>query len=375
MQAYDLTLRSPVSKSFRCQRAANALDIDTEKKSIHRFHVDADLETPFDVGLIVGASGSGKTTLAKHIWGDECFRDMLDMSKPVIDQFPKDWNYDDCATALAGVGLTQVPCWIRPAHTLSNGQRSRAEIALQMARPENDGIIVIDEWTSVVDRTVAKVMSYCIAKHARRTEGRRIVLLSCHYDVTEWLQPDWIIDCNKQQYSDRRSVRRSREEQLQFDIREVGRDTWPYFSKYHYLSDKLPGGVIFTFGLFHGDEQVGFQCFANYVPHRKNSRSPMKLHSNRTVIHPDYVGFGMGMTLIDQTSAIMLGRGFDIWAKFTSTPVYKAMSRNDNWKLMDIQRAMKTVVGGNMLRKSGFREQVKTFSFRYVGPDEPSPEI
>lgn len=205
MKTYSLKLESPVSNSFRCQKAANALDIDTAKKAIHTFKVKADLETPFDIGLIVGASGSGKTTLAKEIYGKDCFAEYLDLSKPVIEQFPEEYSYEECASLLSGVGLTSVPCWIRPAHTLSNGQKARAEAALAMVADKE--VIVIDEWTSVVDRTVAKAMSHCVQKHARR-QKKKIVLVSCHYDITDWIQPDWIIDCNKQTYENRRDLKK-----------------------------------------------------------------------------------------------------------------------------------------------------------------------
>ena len=364
MQTYELTLTSEVFKTFRCQKAANSLDIDAAKKAIHRFKVAADLATPYSVGLIVGASGSGKTTLAKRIFGDDCFRDVLDLTRPVVDQFPERYTYDECVAMLCGVGLTAVPCWIRPAVTLSNGQRARAECALQMAR-EDEGVTVIDEWTSVVDRTVAKVMSHCIQKHARRVQ-RPVVLMSCHYDVVDWLNPDWVIDCNRQDYTDRRLLWRDfkRPEQLAFDIRPVDKSTWPYFSKYHYLSDQLPGGFIRTFGVFHGQEQIGFQCFANYVPHRPGTLR--KMHSNRTVIHPDYAGLGLGIHVINATSKIMSREGFDVWAKYSSTPVYKAMSKYPEWVLQNVERKTKTVIGGNMLRNAGFREDVKTYSFRYV---------
>ena len=365
MQNYELTLTSEVADSFRCVKAANSLDIDATKKSVHHFKVQADLEAPFAIGLIVGASGSGKTTLAKKIWGQDAFDELLDLSKPVIDQFADEFSYDECAAMLAGVGLTSVPCWIRPAYTLSNGQRARAECALRMSHP-NQSYIVIDEWTSVVDRTIAKVMSHCIQKHARKT-GKQIVLLSCHYDVAEWLNPDWVIDCNRQEFIDRRLLCRNykRTETLDFEIKEVDRSSWRYFSKYHYLSDTLPGGVIKTYGLFRGQDQIGFQCFANYVPRRGND--VMKMHSNRTVVHPDYAGLGMGIMLINKTSALMVEKGFDVWAKYSSTPVYLAMSRQPCWKLINIDRRTKTAVGGNMLRKTGFRQDVKTYSFRFIG--------
>lgn len=362
MKTYTVELSSPIATSFRCTKAANSLDIDVAKKAIHRFSVTADVETPFSVGLIVGASGSGKTTLAKMIYGDACFATQLDMASPVIDQFASQYSYDECASMLTGVGLTSVPCWVRPAYTLSNGQRARAECALQMAR-DASAPTIIDEWTSVVDRTVAKVMSFCVQKHARKT-GKSIVLLSCHYDVAEWLNPDWIIDCNTQAFIDRRRLHRDfvRTEQLEFQVRRITPESWKYFSKYHYLSDALPGGLVKYFGLFHDDVQIGFQAFANYVPHRSGK---IQMHSNRTVIHPDYAGLGLGIHLINYTSYVMAQQGFDVRAKFSSTPVYKAMSKQRAWKLIATQRdTPKPSV--TMGRQSGFRHYVKTYSFKFV---------
>jgi len=124
--------------------------------------------------------------------------DILDPDKPLIEQFPEAWTYIECAEALTAMGLSSVPRWIRPVKTLSNGEKHRGEAALRFAQ-ESD-LIIIDEWTSVVDRTVGQIMSHTIQKNARRT-NKRVVLLSCHYDILPWLAPDWVIDCNQQSYS------------------------------------------------------------------------------------------------------------------------------------------------------------------------------
>lgn len=353
-------------RSFRCQKAANSLDIDIAAKLAHHLEIDCELDAPYNVGVIVGASGSGKTSLARQLWGAEALERTLDAAKPVIDQFPDEMSYEDCVRLLSGVGLTQVPCWIRPAWTLSNGQRERAEIALKMAHAPQ--LVVIDEWTSVVDRTVGKVMSHCVQKWARATQ-RRVVLVTCHRDVLEWLDPDWVIDCDKREFSDRRGLRPARTERLVFDVRECDRSTWRAFSQYHYLSDKLPGGLIRTFGLYHGVDQIGFQCFANYYPNKFPGRA-IQMHSNRTVVHPDYVGFRLGMWLINATSRVMHDEGFDVRAKFSSAPVFRAMSRDSNWVHYETSRRHKIVKGGNMTRGSsgtgGFRLDVTTYSFKYA---------
>lgn len=367
MQTFIVNLQSPPPNGFRSIKAAQSVDLNIEEKLSHEMKISADVSTKFNVGLIIGASGSGKTTLAKEIFGPSCFDTLLDLNKPIIEQFRLSMSYDECVAALTGIGLSQVACWVKPAGALSNGQKARAEAALQMcsAKP----YVVIDEFTSVVDRNVAKVMAHCIQKFARKYE-KQITLISCHYDVGEWLNPDWIIDCNKNEYTNRRSLWRSakREEQFEFVIAECNRNTWKNFSKYHYLSKRLPGGHIETFGIYIDGKQIGFQCFANYVPHRKGTKKIM--HSNRTVVHPDYVGFGLGIKVIDLTSMEMLRRGFDVQAKFSSIPVYQSMSKNKNWVLKSVSNNLHDSQynpGGNMSRKGGMRQATKTFSFKFIG--------
>ena len=363
MKKYVVDLKSTASNSFMAVRAAQSMDIDIEKKLHHHLEIDCDIETDFNVGIIVGNSGSGKTTLAKQMFGTECFESRLSYELPIIDQFPDAMSYDDRANILNSIGLSQVVCWIRPVATLSNGQRFRAEAALKIAYAKDSEIVAIDEWTSVVDRTVAKAMSYALQKAARR-HNKKFVLCSCHYDVIEWLEPDWIVDCNKQEYTNRRLLRPERQERLNFEIREVHSSTWKMFSRYHYLSEKLPGGKIYCFGLFHNDQQIGFQCFANYRPTLKGETA--MYHFNRTVIHPDYVGLGLGVKLINETSKHMREKyDYIIMGKFSSVPVYKALSKSPQWRLVDFGFDTPKLEINGKARKS-VRKKVKWFSFRYI---------
>jgi ABC-type dipeptide/oligopeptide/nickel transport system ATPase subunit len=373
MQTFIVKLESEVFKTFRCTKAANSLDIDVDEKSKHTIKIAADLETKFNIGLIVGSSGSGKTTLAKKIYGQDCFTELLDLQKPIIDQLPSELSYDECASLLSGVGLTSVPCWIRPAFTLSNGQRARAEACLQMLRP---GGAIIDEWTSVVDRTIGKVMSFCIQKHARKF-NKNVVLCSCHYDVIDWLNPDWIIDCNKQEFIDRRSMvgTHQRTDRLRLGLRVVGKETWPYFSKYHYLSQNLPSGRIYTYGIFSGVDQIGFQCFAAYIIGDQRT-----YFSNRTVVHPDYAGFGLSRMIINESSKLMVDKGFRIKAKFSSLPIYKVLSRDPLWRCTQISRPIKKgrsyFARTKKSRQKTIRTKTTTYHFDFVwGNDKKRSKI
>ena len=370
----EVILKSEVNKEFRCQVAANSLDIDVEKKSIHHLKIDnINIPDKWNIGLVYGNSGSGKTTMIKHLFGDKIFEVKLDEDKPIINQLPEDMSYEDCAKMLNGIGLNSVPCWIRPVKTLSNGQRARAEAVYLMT--QSDEIIFIDEWTSVVDRTVAKAMSLCLYKYAKRN-NKRLVLCSCHVDILEWLNPDWMIDCNKQKFilPESEDFFFNKREQLQFEIKEIDRASWKYFSKYHYLSERLPGGKLYLYGLFYNGNQIGFQCFANYVPYTESEKLKKRkiiYHSNRTVIHPDYNGLGLGIKLINKTSELLLKKiNCRIMAKFSSAPVYKAMIKQDVWKYLGFKRRFgKYRMGGGakMTRKTGQREKgIKTYNFEYI---------
>lgn len=367
-ETFEVILEFPVDRSFRCKLAADSLDIDVNKKSIHHLKIEG-IEMPdeWNVGIIYGSSGSGKTTLAKKMFGGSVFDTPLRQDTPIINQLPGNLPYDECARLLNGIGLNSVPCWIRPVYTLSNGQKARAEAVLLMCQDKE--VICIDEWTSVVDRNVAKAMSHCIQKFAK-SRGKKVILLTCHYDIIEWLSPDWLIDCNKQEFKLPKSNAFffSERDKIEITIRPGCKDTWKYFSKYHYLSDKLPKGLIYTFGVFIGSTQIGFQCFANYVPPVKGKKKIF--HFNRIVIHPDYQGFGLGLKVINETSRYMQAKyGYRIMGKFSSTPVYKAMIRDKNWQFLKTIRTMgKMHQGSGMSNRLNFREYGSTsYSFEFIG--------
>lgn len=364
MQTYELTLKAPISDSFYAEKAKASVDLNAEEKAWHHLKIDnIDLDAPYSIGLIYGASGSGKTTLAKHIF-KKIDVPKYDPRAAVIDQFPETWEYEDRQRVLNAIGLSQIPCWIKPVGLLSNGQQERAKIALMMC--EEKEVYVFDEWTSIIDRTVAKVMSHSIQKFARK-QNRKIILVSCHADVIEWLDPDWVIDCNEQKFIDRRDLvgRSLRQEKLNFEIRTADKASWHMFSKYHYLSDNLPGGLNIFYGLFLNDKQIGFQAFSEYTPW-KGGFSKRILHSNRTVIHPDYVGLGLGIVLINKTSAMVKDAGYRVMAKYSALPVYRAMLKYKEWVFLGSSNFTPSG-GGNMNRVTGYRDKVKTYKFEYVG--------
>jgi hypothetical protein len=121
--------------------------------------------------------------------------------------------------------------------------------------------------------------------------------------------------------------------------------------------------------LFYGEDQIGFQCFANYVPW-VNKKAKRIYHSNRTVIHPDYAGLGMGVRLATITAQYMIEKyPYKIMGKFSSVPIFKAVRKDPAWKFLGETRTMGILQkGGTMERQGGFREGgIKTYQFEYIG--------
>ena len=196
----------------------------------------------WNIGVIYGSSGSGKTTILNQM--GELSKSNFDSNKSLISNFdfldPK-----GAARLLSSMGLSSVPTWLRPFNLLSNGEQFRADIAYKVAKANDDDVILIDEFTSVVDRDVAKSMSFAIQKYLRRN-NKRMIVASCHYDVMEWLTPDWVCSPQKNEGSLERGqwLRQSRPK-IKLQVSRVESSAWDLFKKHHYMTEKANKAYIY----------------------------------------------------------------------------------------------------------------------------------
>lgn len=197
MPRFDITRKITPSKSFRTESIKGQFDLNISEV-IERFQGNIDIENKdWQVGLIVGSSGSGKSTIAKELFGDSYVHGFEWDGRSVVDNMPTEKSTEEITKIFNSVGFATVWSWLKPYGVLSNGEKMRVDLARAILS-ERD-LIVFDEFTSVVDRTIAKTASFAIQKAVRKL-GKQFVAVACHYDIIDWLEPDWIYDTDKKEF-------------------------------------------------------------------------------------------------------------------------------------------------------------------------------
>jgi len=282
-----IKLKSSIKNDNYTKYVYDAFDIQNKEETEVEvsFNLSEAKEFDWNIGVIYGSSGSGKTTILKRM--GELSKSSFNAEKPLISNF--DWLEPKEATLLlTSMGLSSVPTWLRPFRLLSNGEQYRAELAYKVGKAKDNEVILIDEYTSVVDRDVAKAMSFALQKYIRKT-NRRIILASCHYDIMEWLMPDWTCSPQKGGALERGEWLRQGRPQISLQVSRVEAETWDFFKKHHYLTENVNKSYIFLLFEWNGKPV----CIA--VIGRQIGRGVGKAYrDSRIVVYPDYQGMGIG---------------------------------------------------------------------------------
>jgi ABC-type dipeptide/oligopeptide/nickel transport system ATPase subunit/GNAT superfamily N-acetyltransferase len=311
-----------VKRSIRVQQLEGLFDIAPASRAETRIEADLPLNArPWNVGLIVGPSGSGKSTLARELFPEQMNRTLeWDSESSLLDAFPRCLGIKEITGVLSSVGFSSPPAWLRPFHTLSNGEQFRASVARLMAG--DDDPIVIDEFTSVVDRTVAQIGSHAIQKSVR-ARANRLVAVSCHYDIVDWLQPDWLFDFQTQSFAWRDLWRRPT---IEIDIRRCDRQLWRAFHRHHYLSATIAPSAQ-CFAAYVAGRAAAFTAVLNF-PHATASG----WREHRTVCLPDYQGCGIGNTLSETVAACYAALGKPYYSTTSHPAMIAHRLRSPAWR-------------------------------------------
>jgi GNAT superfamily N-acetyltransferase len=312
------------------------------------------------LGAIVGSSGSGKSTIARALWPDAYFTagEHEWKSPCLLEDFPEHMTPDEIIGVLSAVGFSSPPAWLRPHRVLSVGQAFRADLARTLAEAKPDSEIIFDEFTSVVDRVVAKAVCVAVAKHVRRTKSK-FVAVACHRDIVPWLQPDWYFDTDSGEFTWGSLLRPS----ISVDIREGSRQAWKLFHAHHYLDGSLATASRVFLGYVRlGDEEeerlAAFLALLPVAGHKGWWRS------HRTVVLPDFQGLGIGNKFQEAIAERLWVKERKRFRVTTSAPgmVFYCRKRPEAWRL-SMAPKMKPIAGStSSLRKSG--KPVKTSAGR-----------
>lgn len=375
-----IIVESPIVESPRVAQVRGIFDLPKEKSSRREWQVELPLgERPWNIGLIVGPSGCGKSTIARRLFGSELARQKTPSpptplpggegssifplshgergpggeGESILDAFPEVMSIRDVVGLLSSVGFSSPPAWLRPFHVLSAGEQFRARLALLLAHcPE---LAVMDEYTSVVDRTVAQIGSAALVK-AVRGRGGKFVAITCHEDVEAWLQPDWVYRPAEERFQWRLLQRRPA---IELDIGRCQASAWRLFHAHHYLNGNLHPSAVCFLASWQG-RPVAFSAWLPCMTKHGGRRE------HRTVTLPDYQGVGIGMALSCFCASLWKALGERAVSTTTHPAFITARLRSPMWKLVRRPSLVSLrETGRRRIHHAGTR---LTAGFEYIGP-------
>jgi GNAT superfamily N-acetyltransferase len=331
-----------VSKSF---------DYDFDGHSYFQPFEKPIVPSNYNLGVIIGASGTGKSTLLKEFGTEEIVE--WNPNKAIISHFD---TPEDGVNKLSAIGLNSIPSWCKPYHVLSTGEKFRADVARKLHSNS-----IIDEFTSVVDRNVAKATSYAVQKYVRKNNIYNVVLASCHEDILEWLEPDWTFNTNSGLLSVGRSLRRP---EINIEVYRCKYNLWEMFKNHHYLSNTLNKASRCFVGVWDNQIIAFTACITYPSGTVKNS-----WRESRTVIIPDYQGMGIGTRFSDAIAQIFVDEGKRYFSRTAHPRMGEYRNHSPLWKPTSkngvIRKDIKETTNGNF--NNWFVDSRVCYSHEYIG--------
>lgn len=197
MPNFSIVKKVDIDNSFRVSKIMS--DFDVKKEHLNKT-INGEIIFPkeWNIGLIVGNSGTGKSTIINEIFPDYVNKRFDYTHKSVIDDMPKQATMKEIEKMFYSVGFGSVPSWLKPYKVLSTGEKMRVDLARLLL---DDDFCVFDEFTSVVDRNVAHTMCIALRKCLDKYSNKKFIAVTCHKDVEQWLQPNWIFNTDTMKMS------------------------------------------------------------------------------------------------------------------------------------------------------------------------------
>ena len=364
MPEFDILKIHKPSSSFRVLSVAGTYDLQTTSIE-ERFVGKIDLPDEWNIGLIVGKSGSGKTTIARQLFNEIIIENFEYKCDSVLDDMPKQCTVKQICKAFNSVGFSTPPSWLKPYSVLSNGEKMRCDLARAIL--EDKEMFCFDEYTSVVDRNVAKIGSLAMQKAIRKA-NKKFIAVTCHYDVEEWLMPDWIFNADTMTFHLNEELKKNKPV-IKLDVYETREKQkfWDMFKKYHYLSHSFNKSARVFLCLCNG--HLCGMCAVLSFPHPKR-KNTWKEH--RTVIFPDYQGIGIGSRFTNEIAELFKQENKS-FISTSSNPAFIHSRKNDSkWIVTKIGRQNTGSNSGKIHKKGSTSSKRITASFEYIGHEQIS---
>jgi GNAT superfamily N-acetyltransferase len=294
-------------------------------------------------------------------------------------------------------------------------------------------VLVFDEFTSTLDRTVACTASYALSKFLRAPASNpkpqipnlKFVCLSCHTDFLPWLAPDWVLDLrtkddNRSTKDEGRRTKKGKPDTvcpssfvlrpcwcretppppLPLAVRRVPQSLWPRFARHHYLSGGLSSAatcyaafasvpcIAATSGRGPGLASVdGLRIPAPHSATNGRGYAPIAFcavlatlghrrtkHITRLVVLPEYQGLGLGPRLAEEVAQIEAAKGFRITITASHPAVLAWCSHSTRWKYLGLKKTGSTrqTLAARPIRCSTGRAVA---SFEFLAGTKPDPGV
>jgi energy-coupling factor transporter ATP-binding protein EcfA2 len=352
---------SDIERSARVQQVEGIFDVAPGQRSRKTWDVDLPIEErDWSIGLICGPSGCGKTTVARKLFGD-CIVSGYDWPEraSILDGFPKGVGIKDITGYLSSVGFSSPPAWLRPYGVLSNGEQFRVTMARVLCEPGD--VAVVDEFTSVVDRTVAKIGSAAIGKAVRRGK-KKFIAVTCHMDVEEWLQPDWVFLPAEGKFLWRSVQPRPA---IDLTINRASAREWRLFKHHHYMTADI-NAAAWCFVAFWQGQPVGFDAWLPFVGRLRGTQKGRRGH--RTVVLPDFQGVGIGRELFDTVACMWHSLGYRAFSGTGHPAEIASRKRSGKWRCTKPPGF--SARGKHNVDATRATDRLRA-SFEYIGPKMP----
>ena len=212
-----------------------------------------------------------------------------------------------------------------------------------------------------MDRDVAKAASVSLSKYIKNNDIENVVISTCHHDILDWLEPDWVYNVDLQEFS----WGLLRRPKIEVNIRKANSNECKEFKQFHYL-DANHNNAAHKYVAEINGQSVAW-CSILHFPHPliKNMK---KVH--RLVVKPDYQGIGIGAKFLDCIADIYKQQNNRLSIVTSQPAIVFSLIKNKRWAM--IRKPSRVGKAGKSssitdMKSKAFSSARLTTSFEYIG--------